>query len=228
MCAVVALVPAGILPFVSSLFYFVFSSQSQYTQLIYTGTKVFTLVWPLFAVTVLLAEPLPRLRFRWGLHARAVPLGAVVGFAIAAGMLLLARGPLAPLLTESAPRIKAKAQTMGIVAYYVPFALGLSILHSLLEEYAWRWFLFGQLSKRVSNLGAHGIAAIAFSAHHVVIATQFFGLGWGFALGACVAVGGVLFSWLYQRQGTLVGAWVAHILADLAIMLTGYGVLYGS
>lgn len=222
----VAVVPAATLPFLASLFYFVVFAHSGFARALYGATKVFTLVWPALATTLILKEALPRPRWRGGTHLRAIPLGMVVGLVIATGILLLARGPLAPLMVTAAPRIREKVTGFGIEEHFVAFALLLSIVHSLLEEYAWRWFVYGQLAKRFSRVTAHGVAAVAFAAHHVVVTSQFFGLAWAGAMGAAVGAGGALFSWLYQRQGTLAGAWAAHTMADLAIMAVGYQLLF--
>ncbi len=222
-----ALTPAAALPFVASLGYFVLFADSRAVQLLYSGSKVFTLLWPLVADRFILRHSLTLSRVRIAHHLRAVPLGFAVGLLIAAGMWLLAIGPLAPLVTSATPRIQAKVTALGVAEHFVTYALVISVLHSLLEEYAWRWFLFGRLRQCVSPASAHILAALAFSAHHVVVTAQFFGLAWGFVLGGCVGIGGAVFSWLYQRQGSLIGAWIAHIFADLAIMAVGYRVLFG-
>ena len=74
---------------------------------------------------------------------------------------------------------------------------------------------------------AHLLAAAAFAAHHVVVISQYFGWGWGLALGAFVGVGGALWSWMYQRQGTLAGVWLSHLIVDLFVMWIGYGLIFG-
>ena len=37
-----------------------------------------------------------------------------------------------------------------------------------------------------------------------------------------VAVGGVVWAWIYQRSGSLYGPWMSHLLIDAAIFLIGY------
>jgi membrane protease YdiL (CAAX protease family) len=99
-----------------------------------------------------------------------------------------------------------------------------SLVHSGLEEYYWRWFVFGQLSRRVPLAAAIAISSLGFMAHHVLVLSQFFhGYGaatWFFSL--CVAVGGAVWAWLYQRSGSLYGPWVSHMIIDAGLMVIGY------
>ena len=98
----------------------------------------------------------------------------------------------------------------------------ISIFHSLLEEYYWRWFVYGNLREVVSIKMAHFLAAFTFTLHHIVVMMQFFELPWALFFSACVGVGGFFWSLLYQHQKTLIGAWVSHALVDAALMSVGY------
>ena len=111
---------------------------------------------------------------------------------------------------------------MNILPYYWWFATFISVFHSLLEEYYWRWFVFGQLHQLVKPVTAHLLAGLAFAAHHVVILSQFFGWGWGFGLGAFVGIGGIIWSIMLIRQKSLIGIWVSHAIVDWGMMAIGY------
>jgi membrane protease YdiL (CAAX protease family) len=110
------------------------------------------------------------------------------------------------------------------------YALG----HSLLEEYYWRWFVFGQLMELSRPLTAVTISATGFMAHHVCVLAVYF--GWnspaGFYLTAfcslSVAVGGVLWALLYRRHGALYGVWLSHLLVDAGIFVIGYDLIWRS
>jgi hypothetical protein len=71
------------------------------------------------------------------------------------------------------------------------------------------------------------LSGLAFGAHHVLVLAMYFGWDspwtWGFS--AAVAIGGVYWAWLYERTGSLVGPWLSHILADVAIFTIGYELL---
>lgn len=98
------------------------------------------------------------------------------------------------------------------------------LIHSLLEEYYWRWFVFGQLRGIVSLRAAVIVSSLGFAAHHVVLLAVYFGAfspaTWVFSLG--VAVGGAVWAVMYHRSGSLLGPWVSHLLVDLGIYAIGY------
>ena len=223
----IAVVPAMVLPFLAALCYFVFFSEYFFARIIYGGTKVFTLVWPLLACWLILRTKFPPLELKAARHLKAIPLGLLSGAAVALLAFLLMQTSLGTVVKASAGDIKAKADELGFLRHYWVFAIFLSFFHSLLEEYYWRWFVFGQLRKLLKPSAAHLLAAFCFAAHHIVVATQFFPVAWGVLLGSLVGVGGLLFSLLYARQNTLAGAWLSHMIIDLALMSIGHQLLFG-
>ena len=104
------------------------------------------------------------------------------------------------------------------------FALFLAVPHSFLEEYYWRWFVFGQTRRITGVKAAIIISSLGFMSHHVIVIHQFLDNGWQVTLffSLCVATGGVLWAWLYNKYKTLYGAWVSHLMVDLGIMYIGY------
>ncbi len=221
-----ALVPAMTLPFLAALIYFVLWSDRPAARAIYLGTKVFTVLWPIVAVGFLLGEALPRPSADLRAHARAVPAGLLLGVGIVALMLVVLRTPVGDVAFASAGRIRAKALQLGVLDHYVPFAIVLSVVHSLIEEYYWRWFVYGRLRSALAAAPAHLLAGASFAAHHVVLTTQYLPFAWGLVLGSLVGVGGIAWSLLYQRQRTLAGAWASHMLVDLGIMAIGFRILF--
>ena len=112
---------------------------------------------------------------------------------------------------------------------YILFGLFVSLIHSFMEEYYWRWFVFGQLRRLAPAGVAIFVSGIGFMLHHVVILSTYF--GWwslpsvGFSL--AVAVGGFVWAWLYHRTGSLYGPWLSHLLVDMAIFVIGYDLVGG-
>lgn len=221
-----ALLPAALLPLAASVFYFVLFSAHHWARVLYGATKLFTLLWPLLALGFVLHERLPGIHWNPREHLRAVPLGALAGLLVAALMAGLMLSPAGRLVLESSGAIRAKAQQLGFMEHYFAFAVFLSFVNSVVEEYYWRWFVYGQLRRILPGWRAHALAGAAFAAHHMVVATQFFPLGWGLLLGASVGLGGAVMSVLYERQRSLAGAWTCHLVADLSIMGIGYGLLF--
>ena len=71
-------------------------------------------------------------------------------------------------------RLKIEEFSAAAPARYVVLAAFLAVVHSLLEEYYWRWFVFGRLRRLVSSPAAILISSLAFMAHHVVVLGRFF------------------------------------------------------
>jgi membrane protease YdiL (CAAX protease family) len=116
---------------------------------------------------------------------------------------------------------------LGSPLVYGLFALFLAVPHSFLEEYYWRWFVFGQLRRVTPTLAAMVISSLGFMAHHVIVIHQFLQQGWPITLffSLCVALGGFLWAWLYVRSRSLYGPWVSHLLVDFGIMYIGYNLV---
>jgi membrane protease YdiL (CAAX protease family) len=161
-------------------------------------------------------------------HLQGVGIGLVFGALIAAAMAALYFGLLkeSVLLKSSTSEIAAKVAGFGIDSVWKYAVLGLfySLFHSLLEEYYWRWFVFGQLRRLTSFAPAVAISSLGFMAHHVLVLGKYFGFSspatWLFSV--CVAVGGAMWAWLYERTGSLLGPWLSHLLVDAAIFAIGY------
>lgn len=98
------------------------------------------------------------------------------------------------------------------------------LIHSLLEEYYWRWFVFGGLRDYLPIPAAILISSAGFMAHHVIVLARFFGwqspATWLFSL--AVGIGGAFWAWLYQRSGQLGAPWISHLIVDAGIFILGY------
>jgi membrane protease YdiL (CAAX protease family) len=104
--------------------------------------------------------------------------------------------------------------TAATVALIAPVTI---FLNSLLEEFFYRGFAFGQLVRRQRIVG-QCLPAAAFSAQHLLFINQWLAPG----LLVIAGLGLFVFSWilqmLYEKADTIVAPWVVHILADLAMM----------
>ena len=218
----VTLAPAMCLPFLASLFYFVLFSEYEFSRIIYAGTKVFTLVWPVLTVLLIYRAKWPALDLRDPNHLKAIPLGLITGLTIVLTMLGLMLTPLALVVVDGGSAISQKTAELGVLDHFWTFAIFISVFHSALEEYYWRWFVYGQLREVTGRWSAHIAGGVTFAAHHIVITTQFFPFWWGVFFGSLAGCGGVIFSLLYERQKSLVGAWMAHMMIDFGIMAIGY------
>ncbi len=215
-----------VFPTVVTLVYFLWASQFAVgvQQAIYAVGKTLQFVFPIVWVALLLRESIRPQRPRRD----GIGLGLAFGLVVGVAAWFLYRDWLGETaaFAAAAEQIRGKILGLGVDSVWKYAALGLfySLLHSLLEEYYWRWFVFGQLRRLVRLWPAILLSAVAFTAHHVLILGKFFGETplLVVVLSSAVAVGGVFWAWLYQRSGSLYGAWLSHLLVDAAIFLIGY------
>lgn len=150
--------------------------------------------------------------------------GALLGLSMLALYYLWLR-PTNQLAAATAP-ILAKLTGFGVstTTHYIAVAACYAVGHSLLEEYYWRWFVFGRLRRLTGRGVAFTLSSLGFMAHHVLVLGLYFGwaspVTWIFSL--AVAGGGAIWAWQYERTGSLYGPWISHALTDAAIFLVGY------
>ena len=210
-------------PSLAAWVYFVVLSGAEAVSLVYSAAKVvqfsFPLVW-MFAVE----RRRPRLALP---EARSLAWGAALGLAIVAAALALYFGVLrdSPWLAAAPQGIAAKLVDIGLTTplRFWAFAAFVCLAHSLMEEYYWRWFVFGQLRRVASVRLAIAVSSLGFMAHHVIILDQFLDSPVAIAFfSMCVAIGGALWAWMYDRVGSLYGPWLSHLLVDAVLMVIGY------
>lgn len=173
-----------------------------------------------------------RLRLSWP-KAADLPIAAAFGVAVAAAMFLLYYQVLGPagFFAGPAEEVRRKVAQFAVTsaAGFAVMGLFYSLIHSLLEEYYWRWFVFGQLRRGCSLGPAVAISSVAFTAHHVIVLARYFGWDspatWLFVAG--VGIGGAIWAWLYDRTQSLYGPWLSHLVVDAAIFWIGYDLWRG-
>jgi membrane protease YdiL (CAAX protease family) len=196
-------------------------------QLALAAGKVLQFMLP--AVWVLGVE---RTRPRWRRPSPAgLAPGLAFGAAVAAGILSAYFLWLSPggYLGSASQAVARKIHGFGVqgLAAYVVLAAFYCGAHSLLEEYYWRWFVFGQLRRLIPWRAAALVSGIGFAGHHVLVLLVYF--QWPAAVAGSLAVmaGGVVWAWIYQRSGSLWGPWLSHLLVDTAIFTVGYHMTMG-
>lgn len=222
-----ALLFALLFPSVLTLAYFVLLAGTGIQQAAYAVGKAIQFSFPVIWVYWILGEPFKWSRWSW----KGVPTGIGFGLLVMAAMLALYHIGLKPYgwFDEATVTIQEKVADMGLQTPWRYFALATfyPLAHSLIEEYYWRWFVFGQLRRQVSFGPATVISSLGFMAHHVILLATFF--GWDSPLTYLgsfgVAIGGAFWAWLYERSGTLLGPWMSHLLIDAAIFIIGYDVV---
>lgn len=219
------LLPALVVPLVASFFYFVLFPGTAFGNSFYVVAKLFLLLWPILATLLILKEPMvdKSLQRR---HKASLVQGTVFGLVVTALLIYLVKGsPVGAVVGDNVVRISERIVGLGIADHYLLFALFISFFHAALEEFYWRWFVFGNARRLMSGWAAITVAAAGFASHHIVVLSQFFPLGWAFVLGSCVGIGGAVWSIIYHRTNSMWGPWVSHMIIDLAIMWVGWEAL---
>ena len=223
VCAIVA---ALFFPTLVTLVYFVWLTDfTTFKQVSYAVGKLLQFAFPLVWVFLI-----ARQRPKWQQFAgRGMGVGIGFGLLVVGAMLGLYWGWLLPsgfFTAAIKEEIVDKIHGFGITHVWLYAALGVfyALIHSLLEEYYWRWFVFGQLQKHVALAPAILISSLGFMAHHVILLAVYF--GWDspatYLFSLAVAIGGGVWAWIYSRGNSLLGPWLSHLLVDAAIFIIGY------
>ncbi|HET6883251.1 MAG TPA: CPBP family intramembrane glutamic endopeptidase, partial [Pirellulales bacterium] len=212
------------LPTVATLGYALLLAGHPATKFVYAATKLVQFSLPVVWVALVQRRPIairkPNLA--------GMGISAALGVAVVAGMFGLYYGYLraSPVFAGAHHVIGDQMTDFGIrsLAGFLLLAVFISLIHSLAEEYYWRWFVFGQLQESLPLAVAIAISSLGFMSHHVLVVGKFLaGYGfytWFFSL--CVATGGALWAWLYHRTRSLYGPWLCHFIIDAGLMWIGY------
>lgn len=166
----------------------------------------------------------PKEIFRFRKRGFLMALGLGVGlYALILGAFFIARPffdftQIAGSLTQNAGVTK---ENFLYVSLYISF------VNSLLEEFFFRGFVFTNLKEISGRRFAYPFSALLFSVYHVAIMTGWFGLGLNTLILASLAVGGVIFNWLNEKQDCIYVSWLTHMFANFAINTIGFMLLNG-
>jgi len=228
-CVAIGAMIGLVLPTIATWVYFVLAADDPegVQRAIGLATKFAQFAFPVIWVRFALKEriQLPPARFS------GVSLGLLFAVAITLSGWIIFQQFLrdSSAFAAAIQPIREKVAGFGLDSPEKYVALGVlySLAHSLLEEYYWRWFVFGQLLRVLPIWLAISVSAVGFAAHHVIILATFFGwASWQTVLfSVAVAGGGAFWAWLYQRTGSLVGCWLSHLVIDAGIFAIGYHLL---
>ena len=228
---ILVLIFAASFPTLAAWVYFVLFSGESWMLTLGALSKLVQFALPAVWIWLVLRQP----RGIGGVSTRDLFCGALSGLVILAACLGLYYGYIKhhPAFSDSPQALGEKLKGLGAdtPGGFLVVAVFYSLIHSLLEEYYWRWFVYGRARHYLGIVRANLLASVAFMAHHVVVINTFLPgeYFWSLTipLSLSVAVGGVIWSVLYQRSGSLYGAWLSHALVDLAIMICGYDMYFG-
>lgn len=154
--------------------------------------------------------------------------GTILGLAML-GIILAAYGLIGQDWIDPIS-VRAKAQQVGLAnpILYLVSAVYFTFINSLVEEYIWRWFVYRKCERLLPGIEAVGLAALCFTLHHIIALNAYIGNEWVVALGSLgVFMAGAVWSWCYLTYRSLWSCYISHLLADLAIALVGWHLLFG-
>ena len=194
-------------------------------KVIFSASKILILFLPILWVryidkkTVQISKPKPQ-ELWWG-----VISGLLIFIIIVGAYQLFGHNWIDNSLAQE------KATTVGITKPYIYFAgvVYWSFGNSLIEEYIWRWFIYLKLEKLMPKVTAIFVCALLFTLHHIIALTAYTPDIRIVIIGSFgVFSGGFIWSLFYLKFRSLWGAYVSHILADLAIAFVGWQILFSN
>lgn len=161
----------------------------------------------------------------------SIVFGVLMGLAVSALMWVIYQFLPAAMLEGLITKATAKVQELGFAkpALFIGLGIFYSLVHSFLEEYYFRWFVFGQLRHLTNFTWAMVISGLAFMAHHVIILWIYFdSKPMAIFLSLSIAIGGMIWAWQYEKSKSLVGPWLSHMIVDAGIFWIGFDLLRSS
>ncbi len=210
---------------IGALLYLFFFKEGVVSQIAYGITKLVLVCWPILWA-VILAHPFasfPYIQQRY----KSIGYGSIFSMVILGVVLLFFYSGL--LDTEQIMMsISQKVSDWQLTKQtYILFALFVAFIHSFLEEYYWRWFIFRGLLSKYSLHSAAIVSSLGFMSHHVLVISQLFS-SWHLLIfcSVCIAFAGYIWCLLYYRTGSLLGGYISHIVADVVLVYLGYHMLF--
>ncbi len=215
-------------PTLGAWYYFVHLEGSELARPAYLASKVVQFAIPCGWILWTRRKP------RALLDRRGIGVGLLTGLIMGGSILLLWYWRLQDTTVAqlAVPRIQSKLADFRIETpyAYLGMSLGLSCLHSLLEEFYWRWFVYQRLRAYLPAAVAAVIGSVAFASHHVIVLASYIPaeLFWSHTApaSAAVGVGGLVWCGLLQRHKSLTASWLSHMLVDMALMTLGAIMLF--
>ena len=112
---------------------------------------------------------------------------------------------------------------MGITAEnFLYVSLYLSIINSFLEEFFFRGFGFVTLKKYSNKRFAHMFSSVMFAFYHTGMMWGMFDAFTFMLLSSGLIIGGLIFNYLNDENGTLYPSWFVHMFANFGINTVGF------
>jgi len=217
-----AILPALFVPGIGAYLAFVVFRDSSTAPFIFGASKIFLIAWPaLWVFGVERRSPRELLGSPRGVP-HGLALGAFFAFLIWLGWVL----GLDTMLEEHRNSVMLAVKNWGSQSNFWIWAIFMSLIHSTLEEWYWRGFVFTRLSEKIPAGAAVIVSSACFGIHHGVLYAVTLDALSGAFLALAVAIAGAAWCLVYREEQTLWASWISHVLADLAIFAIGAHFLF--
>ena len=108
---------------------------------------------------------------------------------------------------------------------FIFIAIYISLINSFLEEYFFRGFIFQQLKQLGFQRFAYIFSATAFAIYHVGIISRWFSVPMFVLISAALFLAGIALNVFCHYTESVLGSWVIHVSANLAINTIGFMIL---
>lgn len=224
---------ALVVPLICALVYVVWVPNGNGGRGAWFATKIWVLVYPLFFFSLIGLGGLTRREDRpsnWPRWRIVVLTGLLTGLAISLIGCLSVLTPVGEIVKGNSHNLVEKVKGLGFhtKGRFLMVATFITVLHSAMEEYYWRWFVYGHLRQMVGHWPGHIIAAVAFTGHHFVLMSVLFPLPMALFLSLMVGFGGLIWTLMYEWHGSVLGCWISHLVVDAFVMVVGYRLIMGA
>ncbi len=176
------------------------------------------LLWHVFVDKRKLSLSIPK---RGGFVVAAL-LGIVISFMILALYFTMGRYLIEPKM------VKDMAAKLGLddLRTYLFGAIYWVLVNAALEEYVWRWFVVEKCKSLFSVNAAILFSALCFTIHHAIAMWIYFNFLLVLIASAGVFIGGVIWSWCYNKYRSIWPGYLSHAIVDLAVFIIGYILIF--
>jgi len=161
--------------------------------------------------------------FREAFHLRHKGFALALGLGAAVYVIILGAYVVFSGIFDFSNIASALSQNAGVTrGNFLFVSLYISFVNSLLEEFFFRGFLFLNLRRESTRRFAYLFSAALFALYHAAMM-----IGWFPPLLYLLAMlgltlGGIIFNWLNEKQGTIYVSWLVHMFANFAINTVGF------
>jgi len=119
--------------------------------------------------------------------------------------------------TDFSSRLEITKSMFVWASFYTVF------INAMVEEVFFRAYIFGGIKNKTT---AYMYSSILFAVYHLTIFMTWFTLPILLIIMLGLFVGGLIFSYNYDKQKSIIAAYLVHLAADIAVILIGYLVIF--